>query len=284
MIKAKKYFGQNFLKDQVILEQIIQSIPKDEDFIIEIGVGLGDLTQRLLEVAPIKAYEIDAELMGFLERKFQKQVENKSLELLNEDASKAVPSFDTQDFVLVANLPYYIASRLVLQALRDENCTAILVMVQKEVALKFCARSGTSDFCALSVLTRLLCAPRLLFEVGAQCFEPPPKVSSAVMLLKKEREFSEICGDICAFERFLRECFKAPRKQLLSNLKAHKGVLLPLFSQLGIKANARAHELCVKSFLEIYESIKEDYERQEKHLRGREVKQTLPLQAQEKIP
>ena len=283
MIKAKKRLGQNFLKDEGVLDKIIQAIPKETSKIVEIGVGLGDLTQRLLNIARVRAYEIDSDLMPLLAKKFQKQVENKSLELLNEDASKVFPSLDTQDFILVANLPYYIASKLILQALKDRHCKAILAMAQKEVALKFCAKSGTSDFCALSVLTHLISSPKLLFEVDASCFEPVPKVASAVIFLQKEREFSEIC-EISSFERFLRECFKAPRKQLLSNLKAHKEQLLALFARLNLKENARPHELCVKSFLEIYESIKEDYERQEKHLRGCKVKQTLPLQTQEKVP
>ncbi len=266
MIKAKKEFGQNFLKDESVLSKIIQAIPKGTEQIVEIGVGLGDLTQRLLELARVRAYEIDDELIPHLRRKFQKQLENKSLELLNEDASKAfTPNLCSQNYVLVANLPYYIASKLVLQALRDSKCEAILVMVQKEVALKFCARAKTSDFCALSVLARLVSEPNLLFEVAPSCFEPAPKVSSAVMFLQKEREFKDIC-DISGFECFLKDCFKAPRKQLLSNLKAHKVQISRSLNELDIRANVRAHELSVKSFLEIYDKVKDYYERRKPQL------------------
>ena len=261
MTQAKKRVGQNFLHDESVLSKIIQAIPKETSKIVEIGVGLGDLTQRLLEQARVKAYEIDGELIPLLKQRFQKQLENGSLELLCEDASEAfTPNLDTQKYVLVANLPYYIASKLILQTLRDENCTALLVMVQKEVALKFCAKSGESDFCALSVLSALICERQILFEVSPQSFTPAPKVNSAVMLLRKVREFSDIC-DIKAFERFLRECFKAPRKQLLSNVKPLKARILPLLNEQNLSPSIRAHELSVKSFLEIYDNVKDYYER-----------------------
>lgn len=265
MIQAKKRFGQNFLHDEEVLSKIIQAIPKETKKIVEIGVGLGDLTQRLLKFAKVKAYEIDTELIPFLTKKFQKQLKDENLELLCEDASEAfMPSLDTQKYFLVANLPYYIASKLILQALQDVNCEGLLVMVQKELALKFCAKSGESDFSALSVLSAMISQREVLFEVSPQSFTPMPKVVSAVMLLRKTCQYSEIC-DIEAFKVFLKDCFKAPRKQLVSNLKHIKAQLLQSLKKQGLKANARAHELSVKSFLEIYENVKDYYERGKKY-------------------
>lgn len=265
MIQAKKRFGQNFLHDEEVLSKIIQAIPKETKKIVEIGVGLGDLTQRLLRFAKVKAYEIDTELIPFLTKKFQKQLKDENLELLCEDASEAfMPSLDTQRYFLVANLPYYIASKLILQALQDVNCEGLLVMVQKELALKFCAKSGESDFSALSVLSAMISQREVLFEVPPQSFTPMPKVISAVMLLRKTCQYSEIC-DIEAFKVFLKDCFRAPRKQLVSNLKHIKAQLLQSLKKQGLKANARAHELSVKSFLEIYENVKDYYERGKKY-------------------
>lgn len=265
MIQAKKRFGQNFLHDEEVLSKIIQAIPKETKKIVEIGVGLGDLTQRLLKFAKVKAYEIDTELIPFLTKKFQKQLKDENLELLCEDASEAfMPSLDTQRYFLVANLPYYIASKLILQALQDVNCEGLLVMVQKELALKFCAKSGESDFSALSVLSAMISQREVLFEVSPQSFTPMPKVISAVMLLRKTCQYSEIC-DIEAFKVFLKDCFKAPRKQLISNLKHIKAQLLQSLKKQGLKANARAHELSVESFLEIYENVKDYYERGKKY-------------------
>ncbi len=116
MIKAKKHYGQNFLTDRCVLKQIIQAIPKGTQKIVEIGPGLGDLTQELLRISRVKAYEIDGELIPFLKKKFKKELECGNLNLLHQDASK-MHSFDEEKYFLVANLPYYIASHLILKAL-----------------------------------------------------------------------------------------------------------------------------------------------------------------------
>ena len=155
MIKAKKQYGQNFLHDKEILTKITQAIPKDVKKIVEIGPGLGDLTQELLKISPVKAYEIDADLIGFLRDKFQKELKEEKFILLHQDASELF-CFDEDKYFLVANLPYYIASKLILQALEDENCKGLIVMVQREMALKFCAESGSSDFGALGVLSAMI--------------------------------------------------------------------------------------------------------------------------------
>lgn len=218
----------------------------------------------------VVGYEIDSDLIPILEAKFQKQLENQHLVLRCEDASLR-RSLDDEPYILVANLPYYIATRLILQAFEDRNCTAILVMVQKEVALKFCAKSAESEFCALSVLAELLCERKFLFEVPPNSFIPPPNVDSAVIFLRKKQQN---LGDLHAFKAFLRACFKAPRKQLLTNLRSQKGRILPVFSRRNLRENVRPHELCVDDFLEIFEIIKDSYEQDE---RGREKQQTLPL-------
>ncbi|QBL12123.1 16S rRNA (adenine(1518)-N(6)/adenine(1519)-N(6))-dimethyltransferase RsmA [Campylobacter helveticus] len=255
MIRAKKQYGQNFLKDKGILTQITQAIPKDVKKIVEIGSGLGDLTQELMKISPVKAYEIDAELVDFLGRKFQKELKEKRIVLLHQDASE-ISCFDDEKYFLVANLPYYVASKLILQALEDENCQGLIVMVQKEMALKFCAKSGDGDFSALGVLSAMICEREILFDVSPLCFNPPPKVVSSVMRLMKQREFGQVC-ELESFKKFLRICFKAPRKRLLSNLKADKKLLLRLFEDLKLEENVRPHELCVDSYLKIYENLKD---------------------------
>lgn len=258
MIKAKKYYGQNFLHDKNIIQKIIQAIPKDTKHIVEIGSGLGDLTQELLKISSVKAYEIDDELIAFLRKKFQKELECGKLNLLHQDASKMV-SFDEEKYFLIANLPYYIASHLILKALEDENCLGLIVMVQKEMAMKFCAKHGTSEFSALGILSAMICKRKILFDVSPLCFEPQPKVFSAVMKLTKEKEFKEFC-DIKAFKKFLKQCFKSPRKKLLSNLKAEKEKIEIFFKEHNIQENIRPHELRVDSYLKIYELLKDNYE------------------------
>ena len=258
MIKAKKQYGQNFLKDKSVLEKIIQAISKDTENIVEIGPGLGDLTQELLKISRVKAIEIDEDLLPFLRQKFKTQIASGKLSLINADASKLFEKgLDEKPYFLVANLPYYVATNLILSALKDENCLKLLVMVQKEVGLKFCAKAGDSDFSALGVLSSLICKREFLFEVAPKSFEPAPKVSSAVILLEKQNYFNELC-ELGAFESFLKLCFKAPRKTLLSNLKPFKNELLKFLSERNLKENIRPHELCAKSYLELFENLKDN--------------------------
>ncbi|MBM0637692.1 16S rRNA (adenine(1518)-N(6)/adenine(1519)-N(6))-dimethyltransferase RsmA [Campylobacter sp. VicNov18] len=259
MVKAKKQYGQNFLIDKSVLTKIIQAIPKETDNIVEIGPGLGDLTQELLKISQVKAYEIDSDLIPILKKKFHKELECGKLNLVNQDASEAfVPTLDEKPYFLVANLPYYIASRIILQALEDKNCLGLIVMVQKQMAEKFCAEEGNSDFSSLSVLSAMICERKLLFDVDPQCFNPSPKVVSSVMSLIKIKDFDDLC-EIEGFKNFLKDCFKAPRKQILGNLKTHKNEVLEVLSTLGLKENIRPHEICVDSYLKIYNKLKDEY-------------------------
>ncbi len=263
MVKAKKQYGQNFLIDKTVLAKIIQAIPKNADNIVEIGPGLGDLTQELLKISKqVKAYEIDSGLISILKKKFQKELECGKFNLIHQDVNDAFnPNLDEKPYFLVANLPYYIASHIILKALEDRNCLGLIVMIQKEMAEKFCAKEGDSEFSFLSVLSAMICERKLLFDVNPQCFNPQPKVMSAVMSLIKIKDF-ELCG-LENFKNFLKDCFKFPRKQLLGNLKAHKSKVLEAFIALDLKENVRPHELCVDSYLKIYDRLKDEYGRKQ---------------------
>ena len=114
MIKAKKKFGQNFLKDSVVLDRIIQAIPKeifsDKDCdLVEIGAGLGDLTKKLLEISKVKSYEIDEDLFIVLNQTFKKEIDEKKLILTLGDALKIWDKISQKNYFLVANLPYYLS-------------------------------------------------------------------------------------------------------------------------------------------------------------------------------
>jgi len=244
-VKAKKKFGQNFLIDEVVKEKIFLSIPTGLERIVEVGGGLGDLTKKLLQTdARVDCFEIDSELFVFLKEKFGREIANGQLTLTNADVLQIWHELSRTKYFLVANLPYYVATHIILRALKDEACDGFLVMVQKEVALKFCAKSGTREFCALSVLAEIFGGCELLFDVEAASFDPAPKVTSAVMkLTKKERPNL----NYTAFCEFLKRAFCAPRKTLLKNLglKTHSNIS-PL---------ARPHEVSVSLYLELFKSI-----------------------------
>lgn len=270
MIKAKKEFGQNFLKDSVILDKIVQAIPNDTSEIVEIGPGLGDLTLRLLKISKVKSYEIDRDLEKILTAKFADELENGRFELVFGDALEIWQNggLSEKKYFLAANLPYYVATNLILRAIDDDNCLGFVVMVQKEVALKFCATSKNSEFGAISVLANLFGKCEFLFEVPPLAFEPPPKVTSAVMRLVKNEFLSEHkkfanLDEYAEFKGFLRICFFAPRKTLFKNLssKFDKNLLNEIFANLQISQTIRSHELDFALFLKIFKNLKVENER-----------------------
>lgn len=244
-MQAKKKFGQNFLKDPLYLDKILQVSSEllQHRKLVEIGVGLGDLSERLLQISSLTTYEIDADLCSFVLRRFSsrifphtfslvqkdvlsiplnalnasvgaeskaesKNVDSKKAESKNSDsgtpnapnkaeresqsAQEVYAWLADEPYILVSNLPYYIATRIVINLLKDPLCEGFVVMTQKEVALKFCADEGQSEFCALSVLAQSVGETRLLFEVPKEAFEPMPKVTSAVFSHQKYASKTQI--------------------------------------------------------------------------------------------
>ncbi|MRI84269.1 MAG: 16S rRNA (adenine(1518)-N(6)/adenine(1519)-N(6))-dimethyltransferase [Nitratiruptor sp.] len=256
MIVAKKRFGQNFLKDRAVLDRIIQSMPKSDRKIVEIGPGLGDLTQRLLEHKDVIAFEIDRDLCAHLRRRFAQEIESGRLELVCGDVLEQWHSGSLIDepYDLVANLPYYVATNIVLKALGDPNCHNILVMLQKEVAQKFAAHPGEREFSSLGVLAQSVGKVAKLFIVKPTSFHPAPKVDSAVLLIAKERNL-----DDPAFMDFLKVAFAQPRKRLMKNLAVGYGKerIQSIFADLGLQETLRPHEATTSIYHQIHARLKE---------------------------
>ena len=219
MIKAKKHFGQNFLQDKATLDKIIQAIPNDVENVVEIGPGLGDLTFRLLQIYKTTCFEIDCELFQILKAKFANEIQNGQLKLFCKDALEQWQEeggLSSQNYFLVANLPYYVATKMIINAIDDEKCLGLIVMIQKEVALKFSAKSRDKEFSALSILASLQGRCELLFDVDAKLFNPPPKVTSSVIKLQKTKKIFGKDGifkdakQYEAFKVFLRAAFASP--------------------------------------------------------------------------
>lgn len=280
-VKAKKQFGQNFLKDSSVLAKIIQAIPKQTtpDFggrVVEIGPGLGDLTSWLLNAGfELTSYEIDGELVPKLQAKFKNELEDGKFKLIHKDANLAWQeqgSLLDKPYMIVANLPYYVATKMVLNALKDDLCVGVIAMVQKEVALKFTCKGGESEFGSLGVLAHLNGLAKLLFDVAPECFEPAPKVMSSVFQISKAQKLIAQDGvfkslsEYEKFQSFLKVCFGSPRKTLFKNLSSHvdKNLLSEIFLNLNLNATIRPHESNVALYLEIYKLIRKDNERKQR--------------------
>ncbi|WP_456401648.1 16S rRNA (adenine(1518)-N(6)/adenine(1519)-N(6))-dimethyltransferase RsmA [Hydrogenimonas sp.] len=264
---AKKRFGQNFLKDETVLHRIIESIPNDDLPIVEIGPGLGDLTRYLVEIKDVTAYEVDRDLCGHLRKRFGPFIENGRLELHCSDVLShwERKSLAGRPYHLVANLPYYIATNIILRALKDSDCRSLTVMVQKEVAEKFAAHPGEKQFSALSVLAQSCGEVYICFDVPPEAFVPAPKVDSSVLRIRKERSLAD-----AGFEAFLRAAFKQPRKTLAKNLSAAfaKKDVAGALASLGLSPTVRPHEVGTSLYHHLNTLLQGDIDGREKEQSG----------------
>lgn len=265
---ANKKFGQNFLKDNFYLKQIIQSMPTDKLKIVEIGPGLGDLTKELLLSSnDVIAFEVDKRLCEHLNNAFEDFKNEGRFELKCGDVldNWENESLIDEPYHLVANLPYYVATHIILKALRDTMCQSILVMVQKEVADKFSAKPKQKEFSALGVLASSVGEAKNCFNVPPTAFVPPPKITSAVLKITKHSSLDDI-----NFEEFLKVAFSQPRKKLIKNLSLLEDIttLEHNFENFGLDLNIRPHEVETKQYIQLYKTIKEiKYERQQRQQR-----------------
>jgi len=255
---ASKKFGQNFLKNDIYIHKIIQAMPNDDLKVAEIGPGLGDLTKELVKVRNVTAFEVDKRLCEHLEDSIHKG----SFELRCGDVLERWESGSLLDepYHLVANLPYYIATNIILKAFKDEHCQSILVMVQKEVAVKFAASVKQKAFSSLSVLASSVGKATLCFEVEPEAFIPAPNVTSAVLLIEKNES-----QDDEKFEAFLKIAFSQPRKKLSKNLITafSKDIVTNTFIKLELDSNLRPHEAETSIYHHIYNELKDTLDGQQ---------------------
>lgn len=267
---ASKKFGQNFLKSDIYLHKIIQAMPNDDLKVAEIGPGLGDLTKELVKVRNVTAFEVDKRLCEHLTTEFEEPIHKGHFELRCGDVLERWESGSLLDepYHLVANLPYYIATNIILKAFKDEHCQSILVMVQKEVAVKFSASVKQREFSALSVLASSVGRATLCFEVEPEAFVPPPNVTSAVLLIEKNQS-----QDDEKFEAFLKVAFSQPRKKLFKNLVSvfSKDIVNQTFEKLDLDTNLRPHEAETSIYHHIYNELKDNLDGKQ---RAKQPKQT----------
>ena len=252
-VVAKKKFGQNFLKDESVLRKIVEAMPKNENKIVEIGPGLGDLTKFLVDVKSVEAFEVDTDLCKLLQSEFKEEIDTKRLHINCGDVLQAWQSaLVDEPYDLVANLPYYIATNIILKALADPMCKNILVMVQLEVAEKFCAVAGEKVFGSLSIITQSVGTSHIVVKVPPTAFDPQPKIDSAVFLIQKKKDRSDK-----DFEDMLRVAFTQPRKTLMKNLssKYEKDILQEAFSSLELIQTIRPHQVSTNDFHQLYKKI-----------------------------
>lgn len=269
-IVANKRFGQNFLIDDQILKNIvdISKITKD-DLVIEIGPGLGNLTNYLLQEAGyVLLIEIDKNMIEILNDRF-KEVKNYSL--INEDILKINLDDIIKDLEIklnkkftgvkvVANLPYYITTPILFKLLQDSNkISEINVMVQKEVAQRMVAKYKTKDYGILTLMVNYLSEAEIEMIVPNSSFIPQPNVTSAVIKLIKNKRY--FCSDEEKLFSLIHSAFAQRRKKMINSLVDRKFLdmkkedFLYIFDKLNLKETVRAEELKIEDFIDIVELI-----------------------------
>lgn len=253
MNKAKKELGQHWLQDEAILNQIIEeSNIQPDDMVLEIGPGKGDLTAKLAYTgAVVLALEFDRDLLADLEKRFANY---RNVKVVHGDIRKFNYSSLPDNYKIVANIPYYLTSYLIKAISETENPpkTATL-LVQKEVAERICAKPGQMSI--LSVTAQFYFECGLGVVVPAKHFDPPPKVDSQVVLLKKRDEKPFNVDEKLLF-RIVKAGFSEKRKTLRNSLSGgltiSKTDVEYLLRKSGINSSARAQELTLEAWHEIY--------------------------------
>lgn len=256
----KKKYGQNFLIDPHVLDKIVDAaqITKD-DFVLEIGPGIGTLTQYLCEHArQVLAVEIDKNLIPILHETLSpyKNVEVRNGDILKQDIQEIAQTYNEgKPIKVVANLPYYITTPIIMELFESRVPLAnVTVMVQKEVADRMKAQPGSKDCGALSLAVQYYAKPYIAAFVPPNCFMPRPKVGSAVIRLECREEAPVQVMDEKLMFRLIRASFNQRRKTLQngiansSELSFSKAEAAEAIEKAGLDANIRGEKLGLPEF------------------------------------
>ena len=250
-LRPKHRLGQNFLHDLGYVQRIVEAAELHEgELVLEVGAGTGSLSEALLEAgARLVAVEFDRDLEPILRERFAPFGERARLIIGDVLASKhainpeVIAAVGDEPFKLIANLPYNIASPLLVNLAMDHpGMGRGLVMVQREVADRLVAGPGSKTFGPLSVVVQAMCEVRRVMSLPPGCFWPPPKVNSAVVeLVRRERALTD---DPHALARFTQTLFQKRRKQL-------RTILGDVAMPAGVEPTARPESLTVEQIIEL---------------------------------
>ncbi|RSK39691.1 16S rRNA (adenine(1518)-N(6)/adenine(1519)-N(6))-dimethyltransferase RsmA [Mangrovimonas spongiae] len=251
-VRAKKHLGQHFLTDENIAKKIADSLSLEGyKNVLEIGPGMGVLTKYLLK-KDVTTYviEIDTESVEYLKNNYL----NLADKVIEQDFLKynLTEVFNNEPFAIIGNYPYNISSQIVFKALEmRDQVPEFSGMFQKEVAKRICEKEGSKTYGILSVLVQAFYDAKYLFTVPPSVFNPPPKVDSGVLLLKRKDNYTLPCNEKLFF-KVVKQAFQQRRKTLRNSLKTFN-------LNDNLKANAifgkRPEQLSVQEFIELTQAI-----------------------------
>lgn len=252
-IHMSKKLGQNFLIDEQVVDRIVAAAGiEQDDAVLEIGPGIGTLTQGLAESgARVVAVELDRHLVGVLAKTLEgySNVRVVHGDILKIDISREIMA---ESYKVVANLPYYITTPIIMKLLEEKLPVDTLVtMVQKEVADRMVARPGGKDYGALSVAVQFYTEPEIVLTVPSGAFLPPPAVESAVIRCKVRKQPPVTVADEKLFFRVVKSAFAQRRKTLANSLKGagiQAELVKTMLGSSGIDGQRRGETLSLAEF------------------------------------
>jgi len=267
-LRFRKEFGQNFLTNSMVVEDIADAASTDsEATVLEIGPGIGTLTRELAaRYRQVVALEIDKSLMSVLSYTLN---EFHNVKVVNEDVMKTdldvllAPYFEAGPVAVCANLPYYITTPILMKLLESGlPFESITIMIQSEVADRLVARAGSAAYGAITAVLNYYGTAERLFTVSAGNFMPPPKVNSAVVRIRLHKEKPYQPKDTAVFFRTIRGAFEQRRKTLPNALCAAfpelgKELCVSLVEAAGHRADIRGERLSTADFLLLSDLIAE---------------------------
>lgn len=260
--KFTKSLGQNFLTDETVLDDIVSGaeISKD-DYVIEIGPGVGTLTKELIHRArKVTSIELDSKLIPILEAELSCY---DNFNLIHKDALKVDYKEligDEKNVKVVANLPYYVTTPIIANLLNDDlNIKSITIMIQKEVAERINGEPCTKEYGAFTLLCKYYCDTKIIRLVPPSCFIPSPKVDSIVIRLDKLDKPRVEVEDKKLFFNIIKQSFNMRRKTLWNSIKSlglDKELQEKAFEDAGIEPTRRGETLSIQEFANLANAVK----------------------------
>lgn len=256
----KKKFGQNFIIDENIIKSIVTKAEIDkETLVIEIGPGAGSLTYGLAMTAKnVLCYEIDTTLNEILSGNLKgfDNIDVKYEDFLKADVIRDIGKYDYKKLYVVANLPYYITTPIIIKLIEDKiDVDKIVVMVQKEVGDRFKAEPGSKDYGSLSIFLKYYFDVNKIMDVSKNVFLPKPNVDSIVVCFSKRKERIKVNNETLFF-KLVKDSFVQKRKTLRNNLKIYDlDKINAILSKHNYDLSVRAEQLSINIFADIANNL-----------------------------
>ena len=253
-IYPKKRLGQNFLRDEAVVQKIIAAIgPNKNDRIVEIGPGLGALTSELLTIVPcLDAIEFDSDMVSALQNRFGRVLHIHQVDALNFDFSAL--KNDHRPLRIVGNLPYNISTPIIFHLLKyiylNHTCIADMhFMLQKEVVDRLIAKHGNKTYGRLTVMVQYFCEVEFLFSVPPQAFNPVPKVNSSFVRFVPRKNIRLPVSNLGDLEYLVKQAFNHRRKTIQNCFKGL--ITAEQLIELGFDLKLRPEQLTVDDFVKL---------------------------------